>query len=160
MITPVSEEKELIKRIVDKATKEGIPQEIARGVVEGNWDDWKNEFKLHPDKDKVIDLIVKEVKKIYLNAINSDDYGEVPQRRNPYMEHFPISYSNSGLSRKTIEGLAAIARDLDYELGQITAMNKNELLLKVKELINRAKDMDNEYAAEWLESLMEHLLNT
>jgi len=156
----VSEDKELIKKVVERAVQEGVPPEIARGVVEGNWDDWKNEFNLEGDKEKVIGLIVKEVKKIYLNAINSDTYGEIAEQHNPYMERFPISYSDNGLSRKTIEGLNAIAKDLDYELGQITSMSKSELLSRVKELISKAKDMDNEYAVEWLESLMEQLLNT
>jgi len=158
----VIEEKKIIDRVVDRAAEEGVPKEIARGIVEGNWDEWKQD--LHSgstDQEKIVDLLVKEVKKIYLNAINSPIYVERESEtsRNPYIEHFPIYYSQSGLSRRTTEGLAAIAKDLDYEIGQINPADREGLLAKIKDLMKKAKDMENPYALEWLETLMNELMS-
>jgi len=162
MTIAVSQEKNIIEKVIDAASEEGIPKEIARGIVEGNWDEWKYEFNLTiKNQDKLINLLVKEIKKIYVNAVSSptEDEFERADRGNPYMEYFPIHYSQKGLSKKTIEGLIAIAKDLDYEIGQLDFTNKNELLSKIKDLMVRAKNMENEYAVQWLENLMNELLN-
>lgn|GEM_PF-5409306 len=158
LINRVRKQENAMGKAVKKATQLGVPIEIARGIIEGNWDFWVSDLSSVKDEERLADLIAEEARKVYTRALSKP----TPKRGNPYLERFPIPPKGwSTVPDDVVRGLAAIAKDLeagdDVSEEKTRGMDKSQLTKAAKELLQKALEMENGYAAEWLNELLSEL---